>query len=123
MKTGAADARVQAHSRRGWWGGKKSFLECVKRNLSSEEQQITGRDIQIHTLTFYTNHGPIKFNVWDTAGQERFGGLRDGYYIQGQCAIIMFDVTSYVVDCVPVFSVSCSTLAPSILTPVHTVAL
>lgn len=32
--------------------------------------------------------------VWDTAGQEKFGGLRDGYYIQGQCAIIMFDVTS-----------------------------
>ena len=26
--------------------------------------------------------------------QEKFGGLRDGYYIQGQCAIIMFDVTS-----------------------------
>lgn len=26
------------------------------------------------------------FNVWDTAGQEKFGGLRDGYYIQGkQC--------------------------------------
>jgi GTPase SAR1 family protein len=34
------------------------------------------------------------FNVWDTAGQEKFGGLRDGYYIQGQAAIIMFDVTS-----------------------------
>ena len=32
--------------------------------------------------------------MWDTAGQEKFGGLRDGYYIQGQCAIIMFDVTS-----------------------------
>ena len=27
-----------------------------------------------------------RFNVWDTAGQEKFGGLRDGYYIQGQCA-------------------------------------
>jgi GTP-binding nuclear protein Ran len=25
---------------------------------------------------------------------KKFGGLRDGYYIQGQCAIIMFDVTS-----------------------------
>ena len=37
---------------------------------------------------------PIKFNVWDTAGQEKFGGLRDGYYIMGQCGIIMFDVTS-----------------------------
>jgi GTP-binding nuclear protein Ran len=27
-------------------------------------------------------------------GVQKFGGLRDGYYIQGQCAIIMFDVTS-----------------------------
>lgn len=26
--------------------------------------------------------------------KQKFGGLRDGYYIQGQCAIIMFDVTS-----------------------------
>jgi GTP-binding nuclear protein Ran len=40
------------------------------------------------------SRGPIQFNVWDTAGQEKFGGLRDGYYIQGNCAIIMFDVTS-----------------------------
>jgi len=38
----------------------------------------------------------IRFNVWDTAGQEKFGGLRDGYYIQGQCAIVMFDVTARV---------------------------
>ena len=38
----------------------------------------------------------FRFNVWDTAGQEKFGGLRDGYYIQGQCAIMMFDVTSRV---------------------------
>lgn len=48
----------------------------------------------MHPLSFTTNRGPITFNVWDTAGQEKFGGLRDGYYIQGQCAIIMFDVTS-----------------------------
>ena len=69
-------------------------------------------------MTFHTNFGTICFNVWDTAGQEKFGGLRDGYYIQvsrqeglastpesgdshrllrhaqGQCGIIMFDVTS-----------------------------
>ena len=32
--------------------------------------------------------------MWDTAGQEKFGGLRDGYYINGRCGIIMFDVTS-----------------------------
>lgn len=50
----------------------------------------------MHPLVFHTNRGVIRFNVWDTAGQEKFGGLRDGYYIQGQCAIIMFDVTSRV---------------------------
>ena len=36
----------------------------------------------------------LRYEIWDTAGQEKFGGLRDGYYIQGQCGIIMFDVTS-----------------------------
>lgn len=36
---------------------------------------------------FHTNRGPIKYNVWDTAGQEKFGGLRDGYYIQGELFI------------------------------------
>ena len=39
--------------------------------------------VEVHPLIFHTNRGPIKFNVWDTAGQEKFGGLRDGYYIQG----------------------------------------
>lgn len=52
--------------------------------------------VEVHPLVFYTARGPVKFNVWDTAGQEKFGGLRDGYYIKGQCAIIMFDVTSRV---------------------------
>ncbi|XP_074652132.1 GTP-binding nuclear protein Ran-like isoform X1 [Tubulanus polymorphus] len=52
--------------------------------------------VEVHPLVFNTSRGCIKFNVWDTAGQEKFGGLRDGYYIQGQCAIIMFDVTSRV---------------------------
>jgi GTPase SAR1 family protein len=45
-------------------------------------------------LTHLQNLGNIQFDVWDTAGQEKFGGLRDGYYINGLCGIIMFDVTS-----------------------------
>lgn len=40
--------------------------------------------VEVHPLVFHTNRGPIKYNVWDTAGQEKFGGLRDGYYIQGR---------------------------------------
>lgn len=73
--------------------GKTTF---VKRHLTGEfeKKYVATLGVEVHPLIFHTNRGPIKFNVWDTAGQEKFGGLRDGYYIQGQCAIIMFDVTS-----------------------------
>ena len=54
---------------------------------------VTGHWIESHDRLIQ-NFGGIQFDVWDTAGQEKFGGLRDGYYINGQCGIIMFDVTS-----------------------------
>lgn len=75
--------------------GKTTF---VKRHLTGEfeKKYIATLGVEVHPLKFYTNFGVIQFNCWDTAGQEKFGGLRDGYYIQGQCAIIMFDVTSRV---------------------------
>merc|ERR1739848_738247 len=75
--------------------GKTTF---VKRHLTGEfeKKYIATLGVEVHPLTFFTNYGGILFNCWDTAGQEKFGGLRDGYYIQGQCAIIMFDVTSRV---------------------------
>ena len=73
--------------------GKTTF---VKRHLTGEfhEKYVPTLGVEVHQLLFHTNRGPVKFNCWDTAGQTKFGGLRDGYYIQGQCAIIMFDVTS-----------------------------
>ncbi|GMM32804.1 Ran GTPase [Saccharomycopsis crataegensis] len=73
--------------------GKTTF---VKRHLTGEfeKKYIATLGVEVHPLTFYTNFGEIKFDVWDTAGQEKLGGLRDGYYINGKCGIIMFDVTS-----------------------------
>ncbi len=50
--------------------------------------------MEVNSIVFYTNHGPIKLDLWDTAGQEKLGGLREGYYIGAHCAIIMFDVSS-----------------------------
>lgn len=75
--------------------GKTTF---VKRHLTGEfeKKYVATLGVEVHPLVFHTNRGPIKFNVWDTAGQEKLGGLRDGYYIQAHCAIIMFDVTSRV---------------------------
>ncbi|PRP85257.1 RAN, member RAS oncogene family-like [Planoprotostelium fungivorum] len=73
--------------------GKTTF---VKRHLTGEfeKKYIATLGVEVRPLQFYTTRGPIVFNVWDTAGQEKFGGLRDAYYIQGQAAIIMFDVTA-----------------------------
>jgi len=73
--------------------GKTTF---VKRHMTGEfeKKYVATMGVEVHPLKFHTNKGVLQFNVWDTAGQEKFGGLRDGYYIQGQCAIIMFDVTS-----------------------------
>merc|ERR1712159_281969 len=75
--------------------GKTTF---VKRHLTGEfeKKYVATIGVEVHAMPFHTNRGLLVFNVWDTAGQEKFGGLRDGYYIQGQCAIIMFDVTSRV---------------------------
>ncbi|KAH0660842.1 hypothetical protein KY289_029590 [Solanum tuberosum] len=72
--------------------GKTTFL---KRHLNGEfdrkyEPTIS---VEVHPLDFFTNYGKIRFNCWDTVGQENFGGVRDNYYIHGQCAIIMFDFT------------------------------
>eukprot|EP00695_Tsukubamonas_globosa_P002387 TRINITY_DN350_c0_g1_i3.p1 TRINITY_DN350_c0_g1~~TRINITY_DN350_c0_g1_i3.p1 ORF type:complete len:235 (+),score=127.75 TRINITY_DN350_c0_g1_i3:53-706(+) len=73
--------------------GKTTF---VKRHMTGEfeKKYIPTIGVEVRPLHFTTNRGPIIFNCWDTAGQEKFGGLRDGYYINGQAAILMFDVTS-----------------------------
>lgn len=49
--------------------------------------------VEVHPLIFYTSSGPILFNVWDTAGQEKFGGLRDGYYIQGKIPLLLTGIS------------------------------
>ena len=71
--------------------GKTTF---VKRHLTGEfeKKYIATLGVEVHPMPFTTNKGTIVFNVWDTAGQEKLGGLRDGYYIGGNCGIIMFDV-------------------------------
>ncbi len=73
--------------------GKTTF---VKRHQSGEfeKKYFPTIGVEVRPMKFHTSRGLICFNCWDTAGQEKFGCLRDGYYIQGQCAIIFFDVTS-----------------------------
>jgi len=72
----------------------KPRLLNVINLVNLKKKYVATLGCEVHPLTFFTNLGPIIYNVWDTAGQEKFGGLRDGYYVGGQAAIIMFDVTS-----------------------------
>jgi GTP-binding nuclear protein Ran len=73
--------------------GKTTYLH---RHLTGDfiRQYNPTLGVEVHPLMFSTNHGSVRFNVWDTAGQKKFGGLGDGYYVQAQCAIIMYDLTN-----------------------------
>mmetsp|Transcript_3686 Transcript_3686/g.5596 ORF Transcript_3686/g.5596 Transcript_3686/m.5596 type:complete len:216 (-) Transcript_3686:35-682(-) len=73
--------------------GKTCF---VKRHISGEFQRkyVATLGVEVSELDFWTSEGKVSFSCWDTAGQERFGGLRDGYYILAEAAILMFDVTN-----------------------------
>uniref|UniRef100_A0A1A9W397 Uncharacterized protein n=1 Tax=Glossina brevipalpis TaxID=37001 RepID=A0A1A9W397_9MUSC len=76
--------------------GKTAF---VKRLMTGEFEQkyVSTRGVEMHPLIFRTDREAIRFNVWDTVGQKKFSGLSDCYHVQGQCAIIIFDVTSSVI--------------------------
>ena len=73
--------------------GKTTF---VKRHITGEFQKpyIPTQGADVNEITFSTNYGKICFAIWDTAGQEKLGGLRECYYMNANCAIIMFDLTS-----------------------------
>jgi GTP-binding nuclear protein Ran len=66
--------------------GKTSF---IARHVAGtkEKRLVSALGAVVHPLVFYTNHGPIKFNVWDTIGQEKIGFVKDSYFINGKLLI------------------------------------
>lgn len=68
----------------------------VQKHMTGEFTQIYDPTlgVEVHPLVFNTTIGPIRLNIWDTSGQEKYGGLGSGYYIQSDCAIVMFDLTN-----------------------------
>ena len=73
--------------------GKTTFIKR-HRTGQLESKYIATMGVEVHPLTFNTNHGPVIFKIWDCAGQEKFGGLGGGYYRAAHGAIVMFDLTS-----------------------------
>jgi len=67
----------------------------VKHHLTGEfEQKYRATSgAEVSSVVFYTNRGPVRFNIWDIAGQDASEAFRDTCYLEGECAIVMFDVT------------------------------
>eukprot|EP00759_Apiculatamorpha_spiralis_P014458 PhF_6_TR21078/c0_g1_i1/m.30378/K07936/RAN; GTP-binding nuclear protein Ran len=57
--------------------------------------------VEIHKILVKTSMGDVLVNAWDCAGQERVGGLRDGYFIGAQGAIIVVVDETYDSTCTP----------------------
>lgn len=77
--------------------GKSSYVKWM-RCKEFETKYVPTLGVEVHPIRFLvdTSDGvhEVVFNTWDTAGIEKFGGLRDGYYIQSGCGMVMFDFTS-----------------------------
>lgn len=73
--------------------GKTAFV-LKKLNDTFEKRYIATLGVEVHQVANTYYDGEMIFNIWDTAGQEKFGGLREGYYISGDCCIVMCDITS-----------------------------
>lgn len=74
--------------------GKSNF--CYRNmNADFDVRYVPTLGVEVHPLVHrdYNRNVNFVFNTWDTAGQEKFGGLRDGYYIQGDVCIVMCDIT------------------------------
>lgn len=68
----------------------------MARHLTGEfrKRYVPTHGVEIQKLTLHTSAGPVVLRVWDVAGQETLEGLGSGYYVNADCAIVMFDVTN-----------------------------
>ncbi|CAO1355585.1 unnamed protein product [Diamesa serratosioi] len=73
--------------------GKSTFIKKLTKFPKTDDPKVLPKKY-VYPLAFNTNAGNIQFDVYDTAGQEIFGGLRDCFFSNAECAIIMFDITS-----------------------------
>tara|TARA_B100000929_G_scaffold291090_1_gene287891 strand:- start:12446 stop:12964 length:519 start_codon:yes stop_codon:yes gene_type:complete len=70
--------------------GKSSFIKRLKTG-EFDRRYIATLGVEVNVCNVNTNCGQVAFNIWDCAGQEHLSGLRDGYYIGANAAIIMVD--------------------------------
>ena len=74
--------------------GKTSLRKrFMGQNFDTQYLETLGADFAIKTIT-YKNKITFRYQVWDIAGQLRFNQLRKSFYLGGQAAMIVFDITN-----------------------------
>ena len=67
--------------------GKSAYVKKLKSNRFVSKYDPTNK-VEVTSLVFNSNHGPIKLDIWDVAGCDPF----DGYYVGAHGAILLYDV-------------------------------
>ena len=67
--------------------GKTSYVHKLLQNGRFSEEYKPTLGVEVHPILLDEN---TRVNIWDTAGENKYNGLRHGYLIQAQGAIIMF---------------------------------
>jgi GTP-binding nuclear protein Ran len=73
--------------------GKSTFIKRLASESFSGTYQTTN-SVDVIEMVFFTNHGAIQFDIVDGLAGISDPTKREDNYRGGQCAIIMFDVTS-----------------------------
>lgn len=69
--------------------GKSVFIKRLKKKEFDEKYHPT-MGVETHNVEFEKTI----FKLWDCAGDIKYQGLKEGYYIGADAAIVMYDVTS-----------------------------
>ena len=74
--------------------GKTTFVRRVRSADYRPQLYAPTMGVEINPKEFNLGNKKCVFNFWDCAGDDRYGGLRDGYYIRADAAILMFDLSN-----------------------------
>lgn len=74
--------------------GKTTFVKLLLTNTFETKYVPTlGVEPRQCNSNNYNGH-QNRYDIWDVAGQEKFSGLKEGYYIGSDAAIVMFDLSN-----------------------------
>lgn len=64
----------------------KEFVTSIRNT-----RHIPTVGVEVHPTIFNFSGRNVCLNVWDCAGRRNLGGMRDGYYVGANGAIVLFD--------------------------------